>query len=174
MTTTFGDRDVAEALYMGEIKGTIPERFRLIGSGCYRVAYLDTLENLIYKLGAYDSNVSEAAMARYLSRKSKKGLGFDVRIPRTRTFRMKSYPNPRGYREPTCVSVQEYAENAHYTYCEAQNTWMSDVPDCNCGNDPCFAEVLEKITGWSGLDDIHAENVLVDNYEVFWLIDLAM
>ncbi len=149
--------------------------FRKIGSGCYRTAYLEVATDTVYKIGEYDANVDEAYNARRLRRRSTRSLGFRLYIPETRTYAMPSGMSWNGHSYRRCVSAQEYAANAKATECAAQDDWMDEVPPCNCaGKGPiCFAIAHQRIMEFSGLSDIHYENVLIDNAGVFWLIDLA-
>lgn len=175
MTETIGNRDTALMLhrYFGKDESKrAPKGFRRIGSGCYRTAYLERATNTVYKIGDYSANVHESAMSRRLRRRSTRNLGFDLYIPRTRTYRVPSVPY-RGRHYPECVSAQEFAEGARFTACDAQDSWMDDVPDCSCKAPLCYAVVLERIIEFSGLEDIHYANVLVDSSEVFWLIDMG-
>lgn len=178
---TFGSREVARDLFEWTIANErdkdmerAPEGFYFLGAGCYRYAYLHTESDLVYKVGTYSENIKESANARRLIRRSTRQLGFDLHIPRTRTYRMRSTMHEfYGYNMPNCVVVQEYAPDAQFTECDAIDDWMDITPPCSCNNSPCYADVLREITRWSRLDDIHYGNVLVDNAGRFWIVDLA-
>lgn len=189
MTTyTIGNPDTARALFNyfeGDRyakRNRAPKGFNFLGAGCYRTAYLEKATNTVYKIGSYSANVSEAANSRRLRRLSQRKLGFEVRIPVTRTYRMPSSryfrgrrwhgEDAAGYLVPECVVAQEYAPNAKYTDCEASEVWRDDVV-CTCKAQFCYADALSRLGDWSGLDDIHSGNILVDDKNVFWFIDLA-
>lgn len=171
---TFGDRATAfallqhyNALMEGNGKPRIPG-FTELGKGSYRHAFLHSESGLVYKVGNYYSNVNESSMSRYLRNKSQRDLPFEVVIPRTRTYRFTGDIGAGGYREPVCVSVQEYAADAEPTVCEIEYGG-----DCTCDHDPCYTSVWDYIENWSGLCDMHSDNVLVDSLDRFWLIDMA-
>ncbi len=158
-----------------------PNGFNKVGEGTYRMAVLEKDTNVVYKLGDYQSNISEAYNARRLRRKSTRNLGFVLHIPRTRTYRMPSTRYKRPYRDydevfQHCVVAQGYAgKGTKWTYCASQDDWMMNVPDCNCYNRSkiCFTTVHQRVIEFSGLDDIHCGNILIDRNNEFWLIDLG-
>jgi len=135
---------------------------------------LEKATDTVYKIGDYDANTHEAFMARKLRKKSTRSLGFELRIPETRTYRMPSLKF-NGYTSRECVSAQEFAGTSRNTYCAAQDDWMTDIPPCNCKGrtNICFTTVHKRIVEFSDLSDIHGSNVLVDSNNVFWLIDLG-
>jgi hypothetical protein len=168
MTQTFGDSVLAGRLYSrtknnGSYNNDspAPKGFKKIGSGCYRVAYLHRPTEIVYKVGSAHTNLEESRNARALSRRSTRGMRFNLHIPRTRTYLM----NDGGR-----VIAQEFAKGAKGTYCSAIYGYESG---CSCEREVCFATVLDTIRKWSGLEDIHEKNVLVDKKNVFWFIDLA-
>lgn len=175
--TTIGDRNTALMLgrhftypdgYMGGFKRA-PNGFRRIGDGVYRVAFLERATSTVYKIGDTWSNLNEAKTSQKLRRKSSRSLGFELRVPHTRAWYVGS-TNPDG--ESNIINAQEFASGGKNTYCKAQDTWMDDHP-CTCKRNVCYAKVLEAVSEWSGLDDIHCENVLIDKAGVFWLIDMG-
>lgn len=188
--TSIGSAETARALYSafngepytrsGYYKKT-PKGFRRIGAGCYRTAYLETATNVVYKMGNSSQNLMEWGNARMLRRKSSKSLGFKLVIPRTRAYVMprRKFMDWQGrpyFRDADYVIAQEFAGKVRKTYCAAQDTWMSDVPACNCKKPAgiCFEQVHERIIDFTGLTDIHGENVLMNKEtREFWLIDLA-
>lgn len=176
---TIGSLETARALHRHfngrEGSKPAPKGFSYVGAGCYRVVYLERATNTVYKLGNYDSNVNEAYMSRKLARKSTRSLGFELRIPKTRTFRVPNSSNRYGYSYPVRVVAQEYAGNARSTYCASQDDWMEDVPPCDCKpySNICWTEVHKRVIEFSGLGDIHGQNILMDTNKVFWLIDMA-
>lgn len=182
-TQTFGDRDTAMMLYThfnGESDSNrrSPNGFRRIGTGAYRTAILDKSSNIVYKIGDSGENLSEARNSRRLIRKSTRNLGFNVRIPRTRTFTVPSAMCANSFYEGTDrVIAQEYAVGALYAYCSNYNYWMGwgrapELTTCGCIG-VCRGEALSKLVDWSGLGDIHYGNVLVDMDNTFWIIDMA-
>lgn len=176
MTTTFGDHATARELwgsYSVSSPWQSPKNLKLIGEGASRDAYLDKSSNLVYKIGDSEANAYEAYMARRLAKKSKKALGFNLHIPRTRTYRMPDEVYG-GRLVRSYVTAQEYAANARPTECDMYYQWAQPDAKCSCNHTPCFIAVHEAIAEWSGLEDIHSENVLIDNNDTFWLIDLAL
>lgn len=178
MTTTIGSHETALMLHKhfnGDMDNykRAPKGFRRIGSGCYRTAYLERATDTVYKIGSYSANIHESATSRKLRRKSTRSLGFELVIPRTRTYRTPSTSgwNNRAY--PSCVVAQEFAKDSKFTDCDAQNDWMVDIPPCNCKAPLCFAIVHQRIIEFSDLSDIHSSNVLVDRQNRFWLIDMG-
>lgn len=153
---------------------SVPDNFKRIGEGAYRTVFLDEESGIVYKVGNYKCNVSEAAAARKLAKRSTKELSFDLRIPRTRTFRMPSDATDRyGHKIPQCVVAQEFVKGAVETWCDL-SSYGHDNPECSCQrHGECFADILTEIEEWSGLFDIHSENVLMDENGVFWIVDLA-
>ena len=179
MTTTFGDVNVAKQIYNHTFGQNTwpppraPKGFKRVGSGAYRDAYLHKPSGLVYKVGDYDSNVSESYVSRKLRRKSTRGLGFELYVPRTRTYRMPSYAwNDGDAPEPMCVVVQEFAASARHTTCELFDGWRENRK-CSCRQTPCFADILTTIEQWSEVEDIHGGNVLVDKNKTYWLIDMG-
>jgi hypothetical protein len=165
---SIGDPTTARRLhvYYGddcpEIKRA-PNGFRRIGAGASRVAILEKSTGTVYKIGDTDANVNEAYTSRKLSRKSTRSLGFDFKVPVTRTYLADHL---------TRVGAQQFVKGRS-TYCSSQDDWMSVIPDCDCRFTPCFKTVLDRLTEFTGLYDIHGENVLVDKNATFWIIDMA-
>lgn len=177
---TIGDAQTARMLFEhfgrgNELHRRAPNGFRRIGEGCYRTAYLDKKNSVVYKIGSYEANISESEISRKLRRKSSKSLGFTLRIPHTRTYRM-PITNQYGNDYPNNVIAQEFAANSNFTYCNSQDAWMAEIPPCNCKgrSEICFAEVHDKVASFSGLSDIHGANLLMDKDKAFWLIDMSM
>jgi hypothetical protein len=167
---TIGDPATAKMLahhfqYRSPELKPAPKGFSRIGAGCYRVALLERATETVYKLGDYDANVMEAFTSRRLARKSTKSLGFTLKIPASRTYR--TSPHDR-------IIAQEYAKGGKSTYCASQDDWMERTPECDCKRELCFKTVLDRITEFSGLQDIHGSNVLVDSSDTFWLIDMGL
>lgn len=149
-----------------------PKGFRYLGEGCYRTAYLEKSTKTVYKVetGGECSNYVEVDNARRLIRKSTRSLGFDLTVVRTRLFDTSS-----SSRWGTTVNAQEFAIGADITFCEAEAFYMDPVPDCSCRKPfgLCFVEVQNRVKDWSGLQDVHSENILVDKKGMFWLIDMG-
>jgi len=179
--TNIGSAVIARALYR-HFNGTprtydrmsgsgfkrAPNGFRRIGSGCYRVVYLHKESGLVYKIGDNDANFYEAENASRLRAKSSADLGFELVVPRTRYVTVDENAGMG-------MAIQEFAPNARATYCMTQYNWggVSDY-DCTCKRkDVCYGDVHRAVEAWSGLEDIHCYNVLVDRDDRFWLIDLA-
>lgn len=140
-----------------------PVGFNRIGSGISRVAYLHKPSSVVYKYGDKSSNLNESQASRRLARRSTKSLGFDVRIPRTRTYNMAN--------DHDSIAAQEFVKGRP-TYCRSMDIWREDVK-CTCGSPICFKTVIDRISDWSQLEDIHDANVLVDGNSTFWIIDMA-
>jgi hypothetical protein len=153
-------------------KSRAPKGFNRIGEGSYRAVYLEKATNLVYKVGNYDANIEEWNNYRALRRKGFKRIGFDLRIPKTYAYPSLSHYS--GLTGNLGVVVQEFAANASTTYCASSDTWMDKIPDCNCKSDICFTTVHERINKFTGIEDIHGENILIDKSKTFWLVDLAM
>lgn len=177
---TFGSRETATMLfnhYNGDpdlaLERRAPKGFRRIGDGAYRTAILDKANNIVYKIGDYDSNVSESWNSRRLRRRSTARLPFELYIPRTRTYRMKGVQNPWGAKWPQCVSVQEYAQGARPTICAKSRYDYGFERACTCRRPICHSEVANIIADFTELDDLHFNNVLIDRFNVYWLIDIA-
>jgi hypothetical protein len=100
-------------------------------------------------------------------------LAFPIYIPRARTYRMPDYKSGRGVNYPSVVCVQEYAQDAEFTHCSAVDASWDDDAVCTCMRDLCHATVLEELAAWSGLGDMHGENVLLDPSERYWIIDFG-
>jgi len=174
--TNIGSAAIAQALYKhfggdpyyrnGDGFKRAPNGFRRVGSGCYRVAYLHRESSLVYKIGQQDANYHEVENASRLGALPTGGLGFNLVIPRTEYIEID---------DNNGIAVQEFAANARATYCMTQYNWggVSDY-DCTCRRkDVCYGDVHRAVEAWSGLEDIHCYNVLVDRDDRFWLIDLA-
>ncbi len=182
---SIGNADTARRLYT-HFKGDMdsskraPNGFRKVGTGCYRMAVLEKATDVVYKIGSYESNTSEAFNSRRLARLSTRKLGIDLRIPRTRTYTIPNALIPETFRgwngkQPReNVVAQEYAKGARHTYCMMEDSgWMAHCR-CTCKQDICFATVHNLVSEFSWLEDIHSGNILVDKNMTYWLIDLAM
>lgn len=145
-----------------------PKGYRRIGAGCYRTAYLHRESSTVIKIGNNYANECEADNAANLYEKPRPE-GLDIIVPRTTLVKM---PDKviRGRSIATNVIVQEYAADARLTHCDSLYGMR-----CTCRRpaNKCFGPVLRDIEYWSGLDDIHGGNVLMDKHERFWLIDLG-
>lgn len=145
-----------------------PRGFRRIGSGCSRVAFLERATSLVFKIGDRYANENEVLNAEHLASLAQPA-GIEIVIPNT--FMVEGYDNS-GY---SSVIVQDFAANTRHTHCDAAynfpGSWVTYR--CTCRQSVCFAEVLPVIAEWSGLEDVHGYNVLMDRDSRFWLIDLA-
>lgn len=171
--TTFGDAALARTLYdrvNNSYRRSAPKGFTKIVEGSYRKAYLHRESQIVYKVGDNDANRSESANSRRLARLSQRNLGFEVKIPKTRTYRMPNWTYG-GHAYGSSVVAQEFALGAKPTNCASVDWWVKR--ECNCGAPVCYTDVLGAIGEWSRLEDIHSTNVLVDKAGVFWLIDIA-
>lgn len=179
MTQTFGDARVARTLWNyfgGEQPPTggkrTPPGFSKLGAGAYRAAYLHKESQLVYKIGCPISNLQESSNSRRLIRKSTRSLTIDLRIPRTRTYSM---PALKDWQDPGNIIVQEYAKGARFAHCD-RYLWEGEVfskKRCSCELAVCAADALAQIFTWSGLEDIHCGNILVDQNNTFWFVDMA-
>lgn len=176
---TIGDAGTARMLnahYNGEIdlNKRAPKGFRKVGDGASRLAIVDKSTNVVYKIGDGTNNLIEAKVARRLRKKSTRNLGFELKIPHSRTYQVSNdYPHGRIV---SYVGAQEFAANASHTYCAVQdNHWMDEKQQCNCKRRTpiCFSTVHDRVKEFSGIEDIHGLNILVDRNSVFWLIDMA-
>lgn len=166
---TIGDHTTARLLYKHFENLSVtkaPKGFSHIGGGCYRAAYLHRASGVVYKIGDWESNSNEAYTARRLRKRSTRSLGFELLIPHTRTYVM-----GRSDYGPINVVAQEHAANSSYTHCDADYNWRDGK--CDCKHKPCFSEVRTRIAEFTGLNDMHGENVLIDKLDRFWLIDLG-
>lgn len=179
MTQTIGSDATARALF-SYFKGDpydnrqtsrscfkrAPKGFRRIGSGCYRVAFLDVAANVVYKMGQNHANIAEAENAERLANMPTDTLPFDLVIPATRVVEID---------ENASVIVQQFAANARPTDCMTMYNYEGfSNYKCTCKRKGlCFGDMLKTVESWSGLGDIHCYNVLMDRDERFWLIDLA-
>jgi hypothetical protein len=173
---TIGNIEAARTLHkaiMVDERNRAPKGFNKIGEGCFRTAYLEKSTKTVYKLGDADINTYEAKMSRRLRARSKRSLGFELIVPETRTFRMPRRKS-RFYDAMVqdYVVAQEFAEGATYTYCPMMYSWERHK-GCTCKREVCFATIIERVTEWSNLGDIHEANVLVDQMDRFWLIDMG-
>jgi hypothetical protein len=173
--TTIGNSALAKDLFIsvmgpnhyGDGKPDAPWTY--LGSGCYRTAYLHKPTNVVYKIGDSWTNKAEALNARNLRRKSTRSLPFDLYIPHTRTYTFKSMSR---HGDPAVIISQEFAAKAKYTACKMDETWRDDRK-CTCKQALCYYDVQCAVAEWSGLEDLHSENLLVDNKGRFWVIDLG-
>ena len=149
-----------------------PKGFKRIGGGSYRSAFLHVESGLVYKLGDFKSNKSEAANARKLRSKSPEGLPAELHIVETIALMLPSHTDYWGGVVRNNCSVQEYAANAKPTQCKRMS-YYSDSERCTCRHEVCNFHMMEAIMRWSGLDDMHAYNFLWDGVK-YWLIDIAM
>lgn len=144
-----------------------PEGFRKIGQGCSRVAYLEKSTDIVYKVGGLWANRHEADISRRLKRKSTRSLGFDLVIPQTRLWYKDAWTQHKS------VNAQTFAKGAKATECAAEAYW--DETECNCDKPIglCYFTAIERVAEWSGLEDVHSNNLLVDKKNVLWLIDMG-
>lgn len=136
-----------------------------IGQGCYRTAYLNVMDNLVYKVGTRYANETEFEnTSRLLDRLlDVPPIDINVRIPRAAHF------DGLCNRQLESVIVQEYAADCVYTNCASEF-----AQPCDCNRSYCYTDIIGELSRWSSLYDLHSENVLhnVKN-DIFWIIDLG-
>lgn len=154
--TLNADRIAAERVRMirdGEIDDP---RFRRLGAGISRVAFLDTETNVVYKAqrrGQSWANVDEHRNSTVLG---------DITLP---TGAVVHFPETALFCNNTVIAMP-FIDGA-FTTCD--NTYGGP---CTCGEDMCFDDVHEYIRA-RGIEDAHHENVLATTDGDFWVIDMA-
>lgn len=163
-----GDPSTAAMLlnhYSG-VKKRAPKGFRKIGEGVSRTAILEVATGIVYKVGDSNDNENEAFTAALLRRSSnKKFSGFTLKIPFTYPYDL----------DKGMVLAQEYAANARFTNCSLEDSWFKPDAKCTCKrySAKCFTDIHSEVSDYTGLADIHCENLLLDKNGVYWLIDMA-
>lgn len=131
-------------------------KFRFLGSGISRAAWLHRESGYVVKIGGKESNVNELAnIERLYDEPSLKGK---VNIPvAIHLFDIDEYNS---------VILEEYVEGEKTT---CASYWGSP---CDCGCSPCHIEVQDTLRQLTEVGDLHYENVLVKNNE-YWIVDLG-
>lgn len=159
-----------------------PEGWTLLGSGCFRTAFLSP-SGIVYKIGDEEANASEVRKAAALRRRT--NLPDFIYIPvvsaftfqRWRTINRYDYTLEKEYTERVhrreVVSAMEYIAGEHPPYCFNASWAGSQEVYCSCGEygdgaGDYFAGVpmcdnarmLDNIKRATGSSDVHNENVI--------------
>lgn len=151
------EADVKESLSHLRRRGNSDtEKFRYLGSGISRVAWLHRESGDVVKIGDMDSNENEVRNSeRLYSEPSLKGK---VNIPvAIHLFDCGEYDS---------VILAEYVDG-ETTTCNAYYGRY-----CDCGHSPCHVAVQNNLVELTGVGDLHYDNVLVKDGE-YWIVDLG-
>lgn len=150
------EADVREVLSHLSSSRTDTEKFRFLGSGISRRAWLHRESGDVVKVGDLGSNHTELRnIERLYGEPSLKGK---VNIPvAIHLFDFGEYES---------VILAEYVDGAKTT-CDAYFA----LP-CNCGHSPCHVDVQNELRSLTSVGDLHYDNVLVNNSE-YWIVDLG-
>lgn len=150
------EADVRESLDHLSEHGEDTAKFRFLGSGISRMAWLHRESGYVVKIGGKDSNETELAnIERLYDEPSLKGK---VNIPvAIHLFDIDEYDS---------VILEEYVEGEK-TKCASYYSYP-----CNCGHSPCHIDVQDELRWLTEIGDLHYENVLVKNNE-YWIVDLG-
>lgn len=129
-----------------------PKGFRKIGEGAYRTAYLEQATGLVYKIGDSSTNESEYENWKRV-RSLPKFPHAPVKLPTTRLVKVDDY---RKVIIQTLVRGRKTTCRCHPWYCSCDMYMLRN-----------------RLQLWSGVNDLHGGNVLVDDKGVYWIIDIA-
>lgn len=160
------EADVRESVeHLMHQTGTDTEKFRYLGSGLYRRAWLHRESGKVIKIGDKGANAQEVENShRLLKEPSIEGK---CRIPKvvhlleTELYYMGDHAT---------VIMAEYVDGEPS---RCSKTWSGSFNKCDCGRTPCSMEVREKLVTLTNIGDLHADNVLVKDDE-YWIVDLGM
>lgn len=151
------EADVRESLHHLMTKsGDDTEKFRFLGKGISRRAWLHRESGDVVKVGDRESNENELHnIERLYGEPSLKGkVGIPVAI---HLFDFDEYES---------VILEEFVDGEKTT-CNAYYG-----RPCNCGYSPCHVRIQYELRELTGVGDLHYDNVLVKDRE-YWIVDLG-
>lgn len=150
------EADVRESLNHLSDNRTDTEKFRFLGSGISRRAWLHRESGDVVKVGDINSNRTELEnIERLYGEPSLKGR---VNIPvAIHLFDFGEYDS---------VILAEYVDGEKTTC----NAYYGSP--CNCGYSPCHVSVQNNLGEITAVGDLHYDNVLVKGNE-YWIVDLG-
>lgn len=151
------EADVRESLdHLMRKPGDDTEKFRFLGKGISRKAWLHRESGDVVKVGDIESNATELGnIERLYGEPSLKGK---VHIPvAIHLFDIDEYDS---------VILEEFVEGDK-THCAAY--WGSP---CDCGHSPCHVNIQNELRQLTDVGDLHYDNVLVNDKE-YWIVDLG-
>lgn len=150
------EADVRESLNHLSCSRVDTEKFRFLGSGISRRAWLHRESGDVVKIGDVDSNRTELEnIERLYGEPSLKGK---VNIPvAIHLFDCGEYDS---------VILAEYVDGEKTT-CSAYYG-----SPCTCGYSPCHVSVQNSLREMTAVGDLHYDNVLVNGNE-YWIVDLG-
>lgn len=150
------EADVRESLRHLTTSVVDTDKFRYLGKGISRRAWLHRESGDVVKIGDESSNANELRnVERLYGEPSLKGK---VNIPvAIHLFDIDHYDS---------VILAEFVDG-EATHCDAYF-----AAPCTCGRTPCHVEVQRTIHQMTDVYDLHYDNVLVKGDE-YWIVDLG-
>jgi hypothetical protein len=149
-----------------------PEGWKYLGAGCNRAAYLAP-DGFVYKVGNSEDNRQDSFNSRtYRRNRALRALG--INIPRANLYRMPNDPTWGWHRWVVAMEFVDQHESKVF-HCSKWmgHSWADEGCTCEPVGRMCWDDVriaIQKITGWS---DLHDGNVIFDQDERIWIIDLG-
>lgn len=140
------------------------DKFRYLGAGLYRMAWLHRESGKVIKVGDKGANDLEVQNSeRFRNEPSLKTV--NGRVPEVThmfDFGETMYPNS--------VIMAEYVDGKPS---RCAKTWVNSRVPCDCGHSPCSVDVRDKLGMLTSIGDLHADNVLIKDDE-YWIVDMGM